>query len=429
MYKIKSTNKNIKMPKNIPNPTKVAKAVNFKFDSPLDLNKTRHSGICKCNTRGKVSYDSLRKKKFCRNEECQYYQVSKRIDRDEMAMIIEEKECELINLNGRGVTAIIEFKCTCGFTQSCSWLQFYNKKWCAYFKCSHYRRLKNLTTDLITKWIEYEDYKVPEDFSYISKYQAYYKNKYNLLCPKKHIFTSSIQMWVDGARCLTCEGNGRTLSYFELKKFYENEKCTLLLEEDEYIGNYTDNILPYKCPKSHIIQNLTKNQFNNRLTQDLGPCALCNKQHLKNNYNVEHPMQIPEIISLQQRSDKYRKSYIFPDGDEICIHGYEDRALDILLEKYKKDEIWNEMEDKPEIWYFNPNKNKKCRYFTDFYIPKDNLMVEVKSTYWYKRQKEINLAKFAACVKSGYNLKVYIFDEKTLVNVQKYRPGSEFLFE
>ena len=49
---------------------------------------------------------------------------------------------------------------------------------------------------------------------------------------------------------------------------------------------------------------------------------------------------------------------------------------------------------------------KKHRYFPDFYIPKDNLIIEVKSTFTYNKELEKNLLK-EQCVKdAGFKYKL-----------------------
>ena len=81
-------------------------------------------------------------------------------------------------------------------------------------------------------------------------------------------------MWISGARCKICNGNGRTLSYDEMTKFYALHGCKILYSEE----NYTENIVPYICSNGHTISNLTKNCFNNRINSNLGSCSICVKE-------------------------------------------------------------------------------------------------------------------------------------------------------
>ena len=87
--------------------------------------------------------------------------------------------------------------------------------------------------------------------------------------------------------------------------------------------------------------------------------------------------------------------------------GFENQALDELLEDYKEHEIFTDIKDIPEIWYTLNSTNK--RYYPDIYIPKDNIIIEVKSTYTYEADIEKNLAKEKACKKAGFNFKFLIY--------------------
>ena len=64
----------------------------------------------------------------------------------------------------------------------------------------------------------------------------------------------------------------------------------------------------------------------------------------------------------------------------------------------------------PKLIYEQHNKNHV--YFPDFYIPKDNLIIEVKSPYTYKRQLITNILKSHCVRKSNFNYEIWIFDDK-----------------
>lgn len=52
------------------------------------------------------------------------------------------------------------------------------------------------------------------------------------------------------------------------------------------------------------------------------------------------------------------------------------------------------------------------RYCLDMYIPKDNLIIEVKSKYTLLKYSNQNKAKFETTLALGYNFKLKIYDEK-----------------
>ena len=62
----------------------------------------------------------------------------------------------------------------------------------------------------------------------------------------------------------------------------------------------------------------------------------------------------------------------------------------------------------PVIWYMFTGK--KRRYFPDFYIPKDNLVIEVKSRYTYKRSRIQNIIKALNTRKHGFKYETWIVD-------------------
>lgn len=130
-----------------------------------------------------------------------------------------------------------------------------------------------------------------------------------------------------------------------------------------------------------------------------------------NNYGVEHPAQCPEIANKMSETSNRFKDVETPSGKIIKLEGYERFAYKILLESYNEDEIIHSRLEVPEIWWFDKN-DKKHRYFTDFYIPKDNLLIEVKS----KRTFELGIGKlnltFKKCLQDGYNMEVWIVSPK-----------------
>lgn len=49
-------------------------------------------------------------------------------------------------------------------------------------------------------------------------------------------------------------------------------------------------------------------------------------------------------------------------------------------------------------------------YYPDFYLPERKLIVEIKSTMWYNKHLNINLAKQKQCILNGYNF-IFIIDK------------------
>jgi len=66
------------------------------------------------------------------------------------------------------------------------------------------------------------------------------------------------------------------------------------------------------------------------------------------------------------------------------------------------------IENGPTIKYSIFGKNKI--YFPDFYIPKLNLIVEIKSSYFYNLEEEINLIKKSYSELNNYKF-IFIIDK------------------
>lgn len=117
-------------------------------------------------------------------------------------------------------------------------------------------------------------------------------------------------------------------------------------------------------------------------------------------YGVENPSQNKDIIEKINKNCYLRKEYKLPSGKIIYKQGYEPNFLDYVFS--------NNLLLESEINY-SPNKiiyldmnNKERYYFPDFYIPKLNLIIEIKS--WFTLSKDpYQPYKKKACVKNGYN--------------------------
>jgi hypothetical protein len=144
-------------------------------------------------------------------------------------------------------------------------------------------------------------------------------------------------------------------------------------------------------------------------------CSLQNKEVMEKTrqtkikkYRVPHHSQSEEIAQKILKSSYRKKRYVFPNGREDLVQGYEPLALDILVKKYSYDDIITGPSNVPEIWY--EFEEQKKRYFTDIYIQSENLCIEVKSPYTYSYSKERNDAKRQGAIDSGYNFVFWIFD-------------------
>ncbi len=133
------------------------------------------------------------------------------------------------------------------------------------------------------------------------------------------------------------------------------------------------------------------------------------KRYNIDKYGVEYPMQNADFASKQLLASYNKKEFIFPSGKKIYCQGYEPQALQILLnEGYHENDILTERNEVPSFWY--EIEGKAHRYYPDFYISKNNLIIEVKSEYTYNVNKTINLLKEKSCLDAGYNFQFMILE-------------------
>ena len=124
-------------------------------------------------------------------------------------------------------------------------------------------------------------------------------------------------------------------------------------------------------------------------------------------YGVVHPLQNAELCSKMLSSVFRKKEYIWKTGEISIVQGYEPIVLLELEEAgYKFDNIITDAELMPEIWYYFENKKK--RYFPDFYIPSENLIIEVKSDYTLQADFERNQKKFEATKSLGFDFRLEV---------------------
>src|SRR5690606_22897179 len=115
---------------------------------------------------------------------------------------------------------------------------------------------------------------------------------------------------------------------------------------------------------------------------------------------------------IHEKQQRYNwKNYTLPSGKVVRLQGYEDKALDVLLAKFSEDELILDRKCLPEIWYSYNGKIR--RYYTDVYIPKENLIIEVKSKWTFSVKQEQHLAKRQACVDNNFKFEFWIFDDNT----------------
>jgi hypothetical protein len=193
---------------------------------------------------------------------------------------------------------------------------------------------------------------------------------------------------------LRCNEFGIT-NIFQLDEIKEKSKKTLLKKYG------VDNISKLNSIKHQKEETMLKNYGRkNNFTEDL----------LFKKYGVKNPSHIPEVFEkIQYNRFKIRNKFTTPSGKIIYLQGNEPRGYQLLLDEgYVEDEILYRKKDMPKLTYFNENKIK--RYYPDFYIKKNNTIIEVKCDYTYKIDLEKNLLKKESTINAGFNYRLMIFN-------------------
>lgn len=127
-------------------------------------------------------------------------------------------------------------------------------------------------------------------------------------------------------------------------------------------------------------------------------------------YGVPNPMQCANIQEKSFNNSHKFKDYKMPSGEIRRVQGYEPFAINDLLEKYTEEQIKTNRNDVPRIKYSFNDKDRY--YFPDIFIPAQNLVIEVKSTYTIKCNPGMIKAKQEATINNGYFYELWVYDDK-----------------
>lgn len=224
-------------------------------------------------------------------------------------------------------------------------------------------------------------------------------------------------------KCVCTYGCGAAANWYNRKT--KNYLCSFKYTDCPSYINWKSVIFFKKTGKSNPFQlEEVKEKSRQTMITRYGKAnpLLCTdiKERIKetcmDRYGVENPSQSPEIQSKISKSSFRRKIYKLPSGRIIYLQGYEPKVLAEFLEKHNLREEDFEFDNSkhPIIWYTLKGSSKKHRYHMDFFIPRLNWVIEVKSTrtFLYNTDgipdKETNLAKRKACLDLGYKFNFII---------------------
>ena len=130
-------------------------------------------------------------------------------------------------------------------------------------------------------------------------------------------------------------------------------------------------------------------------------------------YGDKDVMHNAEIFERKTKNGFKRKEYTLPSGTIITYQGYENVALDELLQTIPESDITNDVKIMPKCMY--EFKGKTHRYYSDIYIPSQKRFIEVKSPYTYQKQLEQNNCKRDAILRDGYTFEFWICSKTAII--------------
>lgn len=137
------------------------------------------------------------------------------------------------------------------------------------------------------------------------------------------------------------------------------------------------------------------------------------KEKFKEKYGVENPSSLNWVQEKKEKTSFSSKQYKWKTGEISYVQGYEPFVLNYLEEKgYKFEEVLTSKLDMPEIIYIGED-NLEHRYFPDIYIPKENLIIEVKSEWTMKKEFYKNMLKFSAVKNLGFNFEIKVIERNS----------------
>ena len=142
------------------------------------------------------------------------------------------------------------------------------------------------------------------------------------------------------------------------------------------------------------------------------------KENMIKLYGMSHVSQVAEFHEKQQKSaHKFKHYKINKSGTILLLQGYEPKVIDNLLNTYKESEIIVDRNKIPKFMY-KTKDNKNHRYIPDIYIPKENLIIEVKSEWTKTLKPEIQELKKKSILKNKFKFKLIVpKNNKELENI------------
>lgn len=188
---------------------------------------------------------------------------------------------------------------------------------------------------------------------------------------------------------------------------------------DKSVKRFTRHYCSIKCQNTHSEFQATVRKTNLEKYGEEYPSHDI-KGHKTNleRYGTVYPMQNEEIFVKSMKARFKIKEYITETGKVFKYQGYENVAIDFLINHFDVNENQIINRDLPKILYLNPILQKTSRYYPDIWVPKLNLLIEVKSEYTIKHEPEVIYAKQQACRDAGFIHIIFVCTKKKIIEIK-----------
>jgi hypothetical protein len=260
----------------------------------------------------------------------------------------------------------------------------------------------------------------------------FYKEKYNCkIGDKIKVGISDLAKGsnvIVNVKCQICE----CVKKIPFRKYLKNidnqsiytcsSKCSTIKKKNTKFINFGDENYNNRkksretCISLYGVDNPMKSYSVRKKSEDTCQLKYNSKNYLNSNlylekmisnYGVLNPMKSAEI-----NSKRIKSAFSIDLFNDIKYQGsYE---LDFL--KICKKYLLYPIKPDFEIHYIDNSKDKT--YIPDFYFKSHNLIIEIKSSYYYNLHKEINILKKEYSIKSGYDYLMIL--DKNYVELFKY---------
>ncbi len=214
----------------------------------------------------------------------------------------------------------------------------------------------------------------------------------------------------------TCIEKYGVSSYSKTDEFIEKIKKTSLEKYDvnwpsmsEEVKNRTKQTCLIRYGKTHFMKNeIVKNRIFNSIASIY-----------KADFYFQSDDFKEKTLYKDQKANNNKlfrvKNYYLPSGKVVQIQGYENFALDILINKYNEDDIVvKNSEIRKEIGSvkYTGIQGKPRTYLPDFFIKSEKKIIEIKSEYTFEKDRENNFLKRDACKAMQLEFEFWIINGK-----------------